>query len=334
MSILCSSCKKQPLISVCIPVFRTEKYLARCLESVISQDFPDFEIVIVNDASDGKDEKTLSCKKIVRMAEKSAAHSRKEMQHPPVTFTYIENRTNMQTIETRRTLVEAACAPYIAMLDSDDELLPGALSALYEAAKESEADIVHAQMEIPLGTEEMRCGINARSEKPLRQKEIIGSFLRQEHSGYLCAKLIRRDLYLKAFSHIPFTKCVMADDFLIYFFAALEAQSYVSIPKAVYRYDISTGISSPAKISSLERWEQICSAANVFTVIFDELSHLPAGTLTEEETDRIRIRCRWYLQNNLSQLAQSVIPELQAAARFMLCDYWGEDFVEETETRI
>ena len=328
-----SFCIEQPLISVCIPVFHTEKYLARCLKSVISQDLDNFEIICVNDGSDGVDENGLSCKKIVKQAEKSSVIIRKKMNRPPVLFTYIENSINMQTIETRRTLIEAAKAPYITMLDSDDELLPGALNTLYTTAKEDDTEIIHAQMEIPLGTSKMVEGINAQS-KSLHNKEIINSFLKQEHSGYLCAKLISRDVYLRAFAHIPFTKCVMADDLLIYFFIALEAKSYKSIHVQVYRYDISTGISSHRKINTLSRWEQICSAANVFTVLFDELCNLPPNTLTEEQIDRIRIRCRCYLANNINQLYQSVIPELQKEARAMLCEYWGEDFVDEVEKQL
>ena len=46
-----------PLISVCIPVYNTEAYLAQCLRSVIAQDFAEFEIVVVNDASCGTDER-------------------------------------------------------------------------------------------------------------------------------------------------------------------------------------------------------------------------------------------------------------------------------------
>ena len=44
-----------PLISVCIPLFETEMFLAQCLESVLLQDYDDFEVVIVSDASNGKD---------------------------------------------------------------------------------------------------------------------------------------------------------------------------------------------------------------------------------------------------------------------------------------
>ena len=337
---------KNPLVSVCIPVFQTEAYLAQCIASVIAQDFADFEIVIVNDASDGTDKNGLSCKQIVQQSKKECAKLRKQKQLPPVPFTYIENRTNLQTVETRRLLIESARGEYIAMLDSDDALLPGALDALYAATNYNKDasqsfDIVHAQMQIytqkailPSALEKRLADINAQSSAPLFEREILASFLQNEHSGYLCAKCIRRDVYLRAFGHIPFTKCVMADDLLIYFFVALEAHRYVSIPYKAYQYIIDTGISSSRCISNLTQWEKVCSAANVFTVLYDEISRLPAGTLSESQMDSIRLRCQWYLQNNLRQLKASVSPELQSSARAMLCDYWGESFVEKMESAI
>ena len=67
-----------PLITVCIPVFDTEPYLAQCLLSVYTQDFSDFEVVVVSDASRGKDEKGRTAKKIVKMAQKYCDRFRKK----------------------------------------------------------------------------------------------------------------------------------------------------------------------------------------------------------------------------------------------------------------
>ena len=325
-------------ISVCIPVYNTEKYLAQCLHSVIVQDFNSFEIIIVNDASSGIDENGHSCKKIVKQIQKECKRIRKQRELSPVSITYIENHTNLQTVETRRNLVEAAQGKYITMLDSDDELLPGALTAMYSAVSDSnQADIVHGVMKlnfakpIPEGyKKELEHNIN-RQNNSLYDNQILDCFLKQEHSGYLCSKLISREVYLRAFSHIPFTKCVMADDYLIYFFAAFEAKSYISIKTPVYQYNLREGISSHTQITSLARWEQICSAANVFTVIFDEIPNLPLGTFTEEQQDRIRVACRHYIKNNIEQLRKSVAPELKDQAYSLLCDYWGKEFVEEMQ---
>lgn len=46
-----------PLISVIIPVYNTEKYLPRCLDSLVGQSYPNIEIIVVNNASSGDVEK-------------------------------------------------------------------------------------------------------------------------------------------------------------------------------------------------------------------------------------------------------------------------------------
>ena len=42
------------LISVIVPVFRTERYIERCLKSILAQTYPDIEIIVVDDGTDDK----------------------------------------------------------------------------------------------------------------------------------------------------------------------------------------------------------------------------------------------------------------------------------------
>ena len=124
------------MISVCIPVYNTEKYLKRCLESVVSQDFDSFEIIIVSDNSRGRDQNNWPCHKIVKKFKKQTK----------IPIKYLENSTNLGTLEVRRTLSYEARGEYIFFLDSDDFLPPNALKTLYNTAKENNADIVHGKL--------------------------------------------------------------------------------------------------------------------------------------------------------------------------------------------
>lgn len=332
--------KSFPKISVCIPVFSTEPYLARCLRSVFTQSFSDFEIVIVNDGSFGTDENGWNCKKIVKSFQKEAKKLRKELKLPAVSFDYTEHRTNLGLLEARRTAVENAHGEYICILDSDDELLPEALSNMYNAAVGSNADIVQ-------GRAEVFCSGNSeqdkkRAEKMLEKVNLLfagelsgesvfnGFLLNKNHTAFLWGKLIRRTVYLEAFSHIPFTQCVFAEDVLQYFFISYAAKKYVGIENPVCRYTVDTGISSNRKIDDLKRWEKVCSTASVFTIIFDEVKKFEPP-LNLELMEAIRNQSRSYLANNLKQLREAVVPELQKEAREMLCEYWGDSFVEKVE---
>ena len=135
--------KSSPLISVCIPLYETEVYLADCLRSMMLQDFDSFEVVVVSDDSRGRDQKGRSAKKIIKVCQKEFNKERKALGLLPVQLRFIEHHENRGLIEVRRTLCYEARGLYMTQVDSDDQMEEGALKALYETAKESGADIVH-----------------------------------------------------------------------------------------------------------------------------------------------------------------------------------------------
>lgn len=349
--------KSVPVISICIPVYNSECFLRRCLLSAVAQDFDSFEIVIVNDGSPGRNEEGQNCKKIVRQVQKESKKLRKQMGLPPVSINYYEHSKNLGLLEARRTAVENACGQYICILDSDDALLPDALKNLYEAASSYGADIVQGKTEVFCADTETATSLPTEDspsqeirEKQKKRAQIIlerynnvyqgvlsgraifdGYMISQNHIGLLWAKLIRREIYLKALSHIPFSNLVMSEDFPQYFFISLEAEKYVGIEKCVYQYTIDTGISSNLQIDSLARWEKICTTANAFTIVFEAIKELPQNTFTQEEMDAIRLQSRSYLVNNLENLNQNVTDNLKPQARELLCEYWGKSFVETME---
>lgn len=101
--------------SILIPVFKTEKYLARALKSVEAQDYASLEIIVVNDGSPDGDE----CKKVCEQ------YARK------LDIKYIEHKENKGLYEARLTGVKAAAGENILFLDSDDRLLSDALKILH-----------------------------------------------------------------------------------------------------------------------------------------------------------------------------------------------------------
>lgn len=326
-----------PLISVCIPVFDTEPYLAQCLRSVWKQDFADFEIVIVSDASCGRDSEGRPAKKIAKLAQKESDLWRKKNALPAVKIRFIEHHENRGLIEVRRTLCYEARGEYITQCDSDDELEAGALTALYEVAMQHKVDIVHGTSTAGTfgadgsftPTRENRYGKISYDQfeghEVFRQWLLNGAF-----TANTWGKLIRRELWVRAYENIPYTECNMADDLLVFFFLAQYAQSYLGIENKIYRYRVNTGMSSRRKIDTLHKWKMICSTASVFTVISTWISE-HSDVLKADEIESIRRRTSKYLDNNILQLREAVIPELQEKAHAMLCDYWGAGFVEKVE---
>lgn len=114
-------------ISVVIPVYNKVEYIAKCLEHILQQDFEDFEIICVDDGS--TDNSGAICDE----------WAQKDLR---VRVIHTENGG---VTAARRKGVEAAQGSYIIFVDADDLLLPGALTTLYKAISDADADEVIAR---------------------------------------------------------------------------------------------------------------------------------------------------------------------------------------------
>ncbi len=323
-----------PLVSVCVPVYGTERFLARCLESIFRQNFRGMEVVVLNDGSSGLDGDGQDCRRIVRKSSKRSH----------IKTTYLEHRENSGLVEARRSLVHAARGEYVLMLDSDDFLCGGALSALYGTAVNTGADIVHGATVTFIRSGEKIIPVeSAKNSRPYRgtlEKRAIldGWLLDGNHSSNLWGKLIRRSRYVEAFGDIPRTYCNMAEDLLIYFFVAMRCEKYVGIEIPAVNYCVSSGMTAPAQAGSVEEFRRKVSSASVFTVIFSWCERILAETgrnpLSDMELDRIRTLAKLYVMNSVEQLRCTVPPELADEARGILCEYWGENLVSLAERNL
>ena len=309
------------LVSICIPVHNTEKFLPRCLESVEKQKFEGLELVLINDQSTGKDERGRNCKRIARSFYKKSK----------IPVVYIEHNQYVPLLETRRELVEHAHGAYILMVDSDDLLAPGAVQKLYDAAKAKGADITCAQERIyKINDNKIEISENSFAcfkEGELFDREVLDSWLlRGETSAFLWAKLIKRELFLTAFDSIPYMDCSIAVDTPVYFFLAYYAKSYYGFNEVVYYYLTNEGITNNKQISDLKTWRRHCTVASIYTLLltFDD-------NLTEEEKEGIRKFSRRFMKNTIIRLREQVIPELRSDAREILCEFWGSNYVEFVE---
>lgn len=115
---------KQPLISIIIPVYGVEKYIAQCLESVINQTYKNLEIIVVNDGTKDKS------------AEIAKEYAAKDSRIKVYDF------KNGGLSVARNRGLEIATGEYISYLDSDDWLDTKMYETLLETAMKNEADMV------------------------------------------------------------------------------------------------------------------------------------------------------------------------------------------------
>ena len=327
------------MISIGIPVYNTEKYLVQTLKSVITQDFDDFEILVLSDASKGKSVEGWTCKKIVRLMQKECNSWRRHNKLKPVKIHYLEHSQNRGLVEAKRTLCYEAKGEYYTQLDSDDLMEPGALSVLYKTLIETNADIVHGTSTAGhfdengnfIKSEKNRNGTIYYGE--IYDHDIMTNWLvKQQFTSVLWGKLVRRNLLVKAFENIPYTENFMADDILVFFFLARYLHKYVGIKNKVLLYRDNSGVTSAHEITSLERWKISCTGANAFSIISEFLKEKHDDfVLTPEESEAIRDKAMHFLIMALRRLNADVVPELKLQAYAMLCDYWGKEFVVQVD---
>ena len=114
-----------PKISVIVPLFRTEKYVEKCLRSIMRQTFTDFELICVDDCSPDAS---------------AAIVERLALEDPRIVL--IRHRQNLGLGGARNTGIRAARAEYIASVDSDDHVEENMLGALWEGTRNGHFDVV------------------------------------------------------------------------------------------------------------------------------------------------------------------------------------------------
>lgn len=114
---------KTPAISVVVPVYKVEKYLDRCVQSILTQTFTNFELILVDDGSPD------NCGNMCDAYAKQ--DSRVQVVH----------KENGGLSDARNVGKTAAVGEYILFVDSDDYIAPHLMETLYTLAKKYHADI-------------------------------------------------------------------------------------------------------------------------------------------------------------------------------------------------
>ena len=116
-------------ISVIIPCYNHEKYIHETIESVLSQTFDDYEIIIVND---GSTDNSLS---IINSYAKKYPHKIR-----------VIDQKNKGVVIARNNAISLAKADLIFPLDADDTIEPNCLHTLYENIKNGDFDVVYCKV--------------------------------------------------------------------------------------------------------------------------------------------------------------------------------------------
>ena len=199
-----------PKLSIIIPLYNKEEYVERCVESVLSQDFTNYELIIVNDGS----------------TDKSAAIIEKIFSDSSLRLISLPNKG--VSVARNRGLREAT-GEYILFIDADDYISPHYLSNIIAASTRHEADLYvwGITKEVSKGVEN---AIVPRARGLYDHDKFIHEMITEQYGenlgimGYVCNKMTRRDIIEN--NHIRFdtSKTLMEDyDFYLQYYRHIRS---------------------------------------------------------------------------------------------------------------
>lgn len=170
-----------PKVSIIIPIYNAEKHLRRCVDSVLKQDFEDFELILMNDGS--RDSSGMICDTYAEKDERVR----------------VVHKENSGVSDTRNQAMTLARGEYLQFLDSDDWITPDATGLLVRMAKEHDCEMVIADFYRVIGErlspkgKIREDGILSREDFAMEMMENPADF----YYGVLWNKLYRRDIIEK-----------------------------------------------------------------------------------------------------------------------------------------
>lgn len=239
---------KTPAISIIVPVFKAEAYLMRCIGSIISQTFTDWELLLVDDGS--PDRSGEMCDEI-------------QFRHATLNIK-VFHQPNGGVASARETAMQHAVGKYSIHIDPDDWIDPCTLEELYKKVTDTEADMVVYDFLLEYGSR-----TEILSQRVDTSDELLRQLFSQERHGSLCNKLIRTELYKRYDLHFPKELICWEDLYICCNILMLHPCRVAYIPKAFYHYDFFSNPNSMVRKASMKTLEGM----EFFCRYFDK--HLP-----------------------------------------------------------
>lgn len=217
---------REKLISVIVPVYNVEEYLARCVDSILAQTYENLEVILVDDGA--KDASGVICDAY------AAKDSRVKVIH----------KENGGLSSARNAGLEAATGEYIAFVDSDDWIEPDAYAHLLKVMEKYGVRLVcGGRYDVNGKTGEKKIGLCPQKEEAISAEELVGRiFLWQGCDSSACDKLYHRSI-LENFRYPEGKVC---EDVPVTYKIVLQAEKVALSNQPFYNYYHRSGSISMA----------------------------------------------------------------------------------------
>ena len=231
-----------PTISVVVPVYNVKAYLAACIDSLIRQNYPKLEIILVDDGS--TDGSGVDCD----------AYAKKDPRIRVI------HQQNLGLSGARNRGIKEATGEYLTFVDSDDTVAPDYVQYLFSLISKYQSKIsICALREIKSKNKEINYGANY-VEKVMSTEEALGRMLREEGFTVVAyAKLYKRELW----NDISFPERALHEDLGTTYKLIAKCQRIAYGPEPKYIYEkrpdsISSSTYSEQKLDIIKLTDEMC----------------------------------------------------------------------------
>lgn len=207
------------LVSIVVPVYNSHQYINECVDSILSQSYTEFELILVDDGSVDNS---------FTMCEQYALRDRRVR---------VIHQNNRGASAARNVGINAATGKYLCFVDSDDWIRSGYIADLVRDLSPNEGDglVIHGLKEFNLKREMIRDV--SFPERKLVGKDVALAFTEMEvyNSGYSASKLY--SLRLINQYHIRFNEEIIHAEDMLFMLDYLKHANYVkfnSISNYIY----------------------------------------------------------------------------------------------------
>ena len=241
-----------PLITVIVPIYKAEKFIHRCIDSLLKQSFTQYEILLIDDGS--PDDSGIICDNYAKI------DSRVKVFH----------KKNGGVSSARQFGLTKAEAQYVIHVDPDDWVDPDMLECLYKKAVSENADMVICDYYLNYKYKEV---INYLNINDLDSDALLKDLLKQKLHGSCWNKLVRRSLF-KIYNITYPEDIVCWEDLWVNCSLLMHPIHVAYLPKAFYHYDQTSNPNSIVKAISEKTVESEVKFCNFFDSLFVKLGRL------------------------------------------------------------
>jgi succinoglycan biosynthesis protein ExoO len=213
----------QPLVSVIVPAYNVADYVADCIESVLEQTYPTFELILVDDASTD-----------------ATCHVIQRYRDPRIRL--LRQSRNQGQSAARNRAIRESCGDWLAFLDADDRWAPQRLERLLAVAENEGADMVaddlyRVQVDTSSPIERAFTSRGLRFSLPMHVTPV--DFVRWDLG--ITKPMVRKSFWDTHGIYFDETRRSGGEDFLALLRCLLAGAKFVVIPEAYYFYRLRPG---------------------------------------------------------------------------------------------